>query len=67
MEERISRTAGNMYEKIDKDTWMVFPTYEEKRYTSFVDASKITISEKNVNLDDIDMQVVLDYIMQMDL
>lgn len=49
MKERISRTAGNVYEKADKKIWMMFP--KEKKYTSFVDATELIISEKQEDSD----------------
>lgn len=49
MEERIPRTAGNVYEKADKDTWMLFP--REKKFTSFVDVMELTISDKEEDSD----------------
>ena len=44
MGESISRTAGNVYNKEDKDTWLVLP--KKKEYTSFVNVSKLTISQQ---------------------
>ena len=67
MEERISRTAGNVYEKADKDTWMLFP--REKKYTSFVDLMELTISDEDDDLDfeNIDIHDVIKNIQTIDL
>lgn len=67
MEERIPRTAGNVYEKADKDIWMLFP--REKKYTSFVDVMDLIISDKEEDLDfeDLDIQDVIKNIQTLDL
>ena len=44
----ISRTAGNRYDKIDKDSWMLIPRYEEMERTSFFDAYKIALAENHI-------------------
>lgn len=49
MKERIPRTSGNVYEKADKATWMVFP--KEKKTTSFVDIMELTISDNEEDID----------------
>ncbi len=43
MKENISRTAGSVYEKMDKDNWMVIPSYTEVSQTSHVDALQLVI------------------------
>lgn len=59
MGEQISRTAGNVYDREDKDTWMILP--KKKRYTSFVDVTKLTISrqEEDINPEEIDFEVLV--------
>lgn len=58
MEERIPRTARNVYEKADKDLWPFFPV--KKKYTTFVDIMDYTISnEEDADFDDIDMHDVI--------
>lgn len=47
MKENISRTAGNVYEKIDKDNWMVIPPYTEVLPTSHLNARKLALSPEN--------------------
>ena len=39
----ISRTAGNVYEKADKNNWMVVPRYSEVPMTSHVDAGNLVL------------------------
>ena len=43
MKVNISRTAGNVYEKMDKDNWMVVPRYSEIQRTSHLDASELVL------------------------
>lgn len=43
MKENISRTAGNVYEKMDKDNWMVVPRHSEIQRTSHLDVSKLVL------------------------
>ena len=40
-EDKISRTAGIVYEKADWETWLFYPRGE--KYTSFVDIMEPTI------------------------
>lgn len=49
MKECIPRTSGNVYEKADKATWMVFP--KEKKSTSFVVIMELTISDNEEDTD----------------
>lgn len=62
MGEGISRTAGNVYEKADKDTWMIFP--KEKKYTSFLDVMDLTIlsEEEDSNFEGLDIHQVIEEI-----
>ncbi|MCM1235929.1 MAG: hypothetical protein NC489_38045 [Ruminococcus flavefaciens] len=43
MKENISRTAGNVYEKMDKDNWMIIPSYKEVLSTSHLNARKLAL------------------------
>lgn len=70
MEERISRTAGNVYEKADKDTWKVFP--KKKKFTSFVDVMELIISDEDEgidfeNLEDVNVEELINEIQTMEL
>lgn len=62
MKELIPRTSGNVYEKADKATWMVFP--KEKKSTSFVDIMELTISdnEEEPDFEGIDIRDVINNI-----
>lgn len=66
MRESISRTAGNIYEKADKDTWMIFP--KEKKFTSFLDIMDLTISSKEEpsDFDGLDIHKVIEEIKNTD-
>ncbi|MCI9418901.1 MAG: hypothetical protein HFG32_02655 [Eubacterium sp.] len=66
MGESISRTAGNVYNKEDKDTWLVLP--KKKEYTSFVNVSKLTISQQEEDIDpeDIDFPALISKIRRLD-
>ena len=61
-EERISRTAKNVYEKFDKATWQILPRKTEKY--AMVDVMNLTISdeEEDPYLDDIDINDVINNI-----
>lgn len=61
MEERISRTAGNVYEKWDKDVWQVISNPKNKRYTTFIDFEELILSEKRDDVD-IDIETVIENI-----
>ena len=67
MEERIPRTAGNVYEKWDKDVWQVIP--KTKRYTTFIDFENLTISEtrEDEGIEDISIKEVIHNIRTMPL
>lgn len=66
MGESISRTAGNVYNKEYKDTWLVLP--KKKEYTSFVNVSKLTISQQEEDIDpeDIDFPALISKIRRLD-
>lgn len=65
MGEIISRTAGNVYNKLDKDLWLVMP--RKKEPYSFFDPFKYTVAqdEEDINLEDIDFKKLIEKIRKM--
>lgn len=61
MEERISRTAWNVYEKQDRTARLLFP---KKVYTSFVDVTKLIISdeEEDSEIGDVPAETIIENI-----
>lgn len=45
----ISRTSGNVYNKIDKDSWLMYPKLEDVPRTSFIEVSKLALSDSKIS------------------
>ena len=41
----ISRTSGNQYNKIDRDSWMLIPKYEEVERTPLLIAVRLRLQK----------------------
>lgn len=49
MNINISRTSKNIYNKIDKNNWLLYPKLKDVPRTSFIEVSKLALSDNKIS------------------